>query len=398
MITLEELGQRLRCARDEAGYTQEEAGAALGLDATAIAKIERGKRGVGALELKALASLYGVSVETMLEESSPEEEVELVVALRAVGTVASPRTDAMQRRLQRVISDDRWLRGGEPHVRDQAWEPLPEDRSKAVASYDLGYRAADKFRGRYQLGDSPIADLTVLADEIGVVVIHLPLGDPNSPDGCSAVDPKTGAAYALINSDKPWARRRFTLAHEIGHLVMGHVASGQIVIDESVGSTDSRETEANGFAAGLLMPAEGVTGILHRLTTRLGDDAAPLAWVVWIAAAFGVSEEAAAYRLLNLGLQGQVGGDPREAIKALMLNPGLLQRTRMELGLAPVEPDSERGVTDIGPSMMSRVARALENGAITVEGAAAMLHVSPEGAYRWVVETGIRPAAVEAPL
>ncbi len=49
MITPEELGQRLRKAREDAGIKQEEAASVLGLDATAIAKIEHGKRGVGAL-------------------------------------------------------------------------------------------------------------------------------------------------------------------------------------------------------------------------------------------------------------------------------------------------------------------------------------------------------------
>lgn len=45
-------------------------------------------------------------------------------------------------------------------------------------------------------------------------------------------------------------RQRFTIAHEIGHLVLGHN-----VIDEgSVSSTE--ETEANIFASELLMPLE----------------------------------------------------------------------------------------------------------------------------------------------
>ena len=45
MITLEELGKRLRRARESSGYTQEAAARILNLDETAVTKIERGRRG-----------------------------------------------------------------------------------------------------------------------------------------------------------------------------------------------------------------------------------------------------------------------------------------------------------------------------------------------------------------
>lgn len=54
------------------------------------------------------------------------------------------------------------------------------------------------------------------------------------PEGCSALDPQTGAAYVLINSDKPRVRRRFTIAHELGHLALAHLHGGDVVVDETV--------------------------------------------------------------------------------------------------------------------------------------------------------------------
>lgn len=48
------------------------------------------------------------------------------------------------------------------------------------------------------------------------------------------------------NNEQHWHRRRFTIAHEIGHLLMGHVCSND--------PNDHREKEANEFAAELLMP------------------------------------------------------------------------------------------------------------------------------------------------
>lgn len=219
---------------------------------------------------------------------------------------------------------------------------------------------------------------------------RLPLGERGAPDGCSALDPETCVAYIVVNSDKPKARRRFTLAHEIGYLALSHLHGGEVAIDESAGRPTLEETQANAFAADLLMPEQGVIGTIRRLKTRLAGATGPLDWTVWLASSFGVSEEAAAYRLLNLGLGPAVGGTVVTAVREAKENPSLLQQSRVRLGLAPVIPDSERGGTDVGPSIRARVTRALEGGAISVETAAGMMHVSTEEVNRWIVESGIR--------
>lgn len=396
MMTQEELGRRLRQSRERAGVTQGEAGRALDLDDTAVAKIERGKRGVGALELKRLAALYRAPVEDLLEDSP--FELEVLLKMRAGPQSLGPKAEAMKRRLQRVIADDRWLREGEP---EGFWNPVFSPVATPDGAQDLsrGYTGAESFRERHGLGASPIADVAILADEVGVVVSRMPLGDEaSSPDGCSAVDPETGAAYVLINSDKPRVRRRFTIAHELGHLALGHLLGGQVIVDETVRGKSPHEQQANAFAAGLLMPAEGVHGTVGRLKERLGDPPDPLEWIVWLVASFGVSEQAAAYRLANLRMIKVVGGTTAQAVQEMAENPVMTREAWSRLGLSAVTADLERGATEVGPSMRARVARALSTGAISVEGAAGMLHQSSEAVYRWIVESGIRLGVAEAPL
>ncbi len=398
MMTQEELGRRLRRARERAKLTQGEAGRALNLDDTAIAKIERGRRGIGALELKRLASLYRVPIEDLLEDGRLEPEVPLKFAMRAGSQTLGPKAEAMKRRLQRIVADDRWLREGEPE-RSRFPSFSAMTISDNVRGFNRGYEGVDLFRDRYGLGASPIADVAILADEVGVVVARMPLGDDfDSPDGCSAVDPKTGASYVLINSDKPRVRRRFTIAHELGHLALGHLLGGQVIVDETVGGKSPEEKQANAFAAGLLMPAEGVRGAVKRLMQRLENPPNPLDWIVWLAASFGVSEQAAAYRLINLRLVQVVGGASAEAVQEMAENAEMTRRAWVRLGLSPVTVDVERGATEVGPSMRARVARALSQGAISAEGAAGMLHQPPEVVYRWLTESGIRLGLTEAPL
>lgn len=61
----------------------------------------------------------------------------------------------------------------------------------------------------------------------------------------------------LYDQDKPPARIRFTVAHELGHLILGHVVPGeQVVVKREQWHTDDPiETAANQFAARLLAPA-----------------------------------------------------------------------------------------------------------------------------------------------
>ena len=424
MLTTNQLGQRLRQAREQAGYTQEAAAAVLGLDATAIVKIERGRRGVGALELKNLAALYGVSVNALLEDVATGGAVVLRVALR-IGEADDRGASELMERLERIIADDRWLRERVTDVAPTArWKPVALERAMATSSYtsyERGYRAAEAFRSRSGLGASPIRDVALLADELGVLVSRLPLGAVDAPDGCSAIDPVGGSAYVLINSDKPRVRRRFTIAHELGHLALGHLKAGDMVLDGHLGGDSRQETEANAFAAGLLMPREGVQGAVDRLTVRLGRGAGTLEQVVWLAESFGVSEEAATYRLVNLGFTANTANvtaghtahaathttpitpitqaasaesrskseDFPEAIRHLKGHQERLRRIRTQLGLAPVTADAERGVTEVGPAMRARLAKAIEDGLVTVEQAASMLHVPTHETYRWILEAGI---------
>jgi hypothetical protein len=138
------------------------------------------------------------------------------------------------------------------------------------------------------------------------------------------------------------------------------------------------------------MPEAGVASGWQRLQRRLGEQSSPIDWIVWLAASFGVSDQAAAYRLVNLGLIQAVGGTTADAIQEIAENYEMLREAKARLGLSPVRTDAERGTTEVGPAMRARVALALEEGAVTVDGAAGILHQLPEDVYRWVAESGIR--------
>ena len=61
--TYQKLTAKLRSARQEAGLTQVEAGKLLKKPQAYISKIERGERGVDAVELVEFAKVYGKSLD-----------------------------------------------------------------------------------------------------------------------------------------------------------------------------------------------------------------------------------------------------------------------------------------------------------------------------------------------
>ena len=121
--------------------------------------------------------------------------------------------------------------------------------------------------------------------------------------GC--VTRKDGQTTIYVRHSDHLNRKRFTIAHEIGHVVLGHLnlREGAEYFDVTVNLfrggaasptwDDKRriEWQANLFAAALLMPAPWV----EREYQRAGS-------VAELATKFGVSEEAMGYRLRDVGL------------------------------------------------------------------------------------------------
>lgn len=100
-----------------------------------------------------------------------------------------------------------------------------------------------------------------------------------------------------INQRDGLNRRRFTLAHEIGHFALNHLNRGDKKFRDTstqfvYGPSDYRETEANRFAAELLMPSTMVDWLIkkHMITNTHQ-----------LAEIFQVSNAAMVYRLKNLG-------------------------------------------------------------------------------------------------
>jgi Zn-dependent peptidase ImmA (M78 family) len=109
-----------------------------------------------------------------------------------------------------------------------------------------------------------------------------------------------------VNSTHAAVRRRFSIAHEIGHLelhqgrpiIVDHLVRGRVNMRDERSSlaTSREEIEANGFAAALFMPADWLNADLEG---SLGESAGRR--VESLAKGYDVSTQALEWRLVNLG-------------------------------------------------------------------------------------------------
>lgn len=119
---------------------------------------------------------------------------------------------------------------------------------------DRAERVAEAVRAAWQLPSGPIENMTALIEAAGGIVIRMDFGT-------NLVD-ATSIRYAglpplfFVNENLLGDRLRFTLAHELGHMVMHEVPASTM------------ENEADAFASEFLMPARDISSSLNRLDLR----------------------------------------------------------------------------------------------------------------------------------
>ena len=148
----------------------------------------------------------------------------------------------------------------------------------------------------------PPVEVEQIAAALGVEVVVEPLEETVS--GLLVVR-KSRATIGINELHHPH-RRRFSIAHELGHYTLHRYVSNVFVDstltfyrdEKSADGVYRQEIEANSFAAELLMPEDFIRYHLERHKIDLHDEQA----VERLARDFGVSMQALTIRLVNLRL------------------------------------------------------------------------------------------------
>lgn len=127
-----------------------------------------------------------------------------------------------------------------------------------------------------------------LAAHLGVTVHHSPMS------GCDGWCLSSGnRSIVRINSNQSSGRKRFTLSHELGHLILGIPSIVGETYEQMLSSDSAEERRVNELASELLMPASIVQSVLQERIVVAGD-------LQKLAKRANVSDLAAAIRVCNL--------------------------------------------------------------------------------------------------
>ena len=279
--TWAEVGSRVALARERAGFTQQQLADRLRLHRSAVTRIELGQRQLDALELAQIADGLGRSVEWFLTEPP--------------AAIASHRGDHSNDAEVQRLEDELERAGRDVELLLELGDlSLTSARLPGgVGSLEEAEVGAQEARVLLAAGPGPLLDLQSVVEGVGMVAFSYDLG-PSVIDGGYVRVSDVGVA--LVNGSADSGRRRFTLAHELGH----HLLADEYTPDLGLGSTSSdREKLVNAFAIHLLLPRDAVTARWQHLKS---DDDDVRRRLIVIAAEYRVSWTAAIAQAVTLRL------------------------------------------------------------------------------------------------
>ena len=279
------LGQRIKISRRACGLSLRDLQARIGnrVTAQAISKYERDESIPSSGVLIALADAFNVPIDYLVSDSDIRLEAVDFRRKRIIGLREKARVGAsVLQLLERYLTIEEIL--GLPTV---AWDmpreaPWPVLQDPAEAEH-----AALGMRVHWGLGLDPIPNLADLLEERGIKVLAMSLSKIDGLTARVRREDRSVASVVVVNKDDWGERQRFTLAHELGHMVLDPAPKIQ------------DEKAAHRFAGAFLMPAE-------TLRAEMGKCRRSIGWgeLFALKRIFGVSVQALTYRCRELGIFG----------------------------------------------------------------------------------------------
>lgn len=292
------LGLRIAEARKARGKTQAEVAGFLGYSRPTYIAIEKGERPAKPDEIVKLAGFLGRQVHELVRPTEPV--VDLQPHLRAV---AEKMKATDEEALIRAIDELQSLAEDYLELERMMSAPLRFDYPPEVMlnpridPAEFAEGEAMRERQRLGLGDQPIIDLRMALEwDVGLRIFY---GDlPPSIAGMYAYTATLGCCI-LVNRRHPPERRRVSMLHEYGHLLVDRFEPG-IDYLSTPGRKPANERFAEAFALCFLMPATSVRQRFHNIVSTTNDF--QVADLRRLSHFYFVSVEAMALRLEQLNL------------------------------------------------------------------------------------------------
>ena len=277
------IGVRLKLARTAAGLSLRDLAAAIDHLVTpqAIGKYERNETMASSGVLIALADALRTTVDYLLGD--PELVLRDLEFRKNAFTTKRGEAQveaAVLAQLERYLAIEDILELPSAQW-DKPWDaPYPVLQDVIEAD-----RAADALRFHWGFGHEPIPNLVELLEERGIKILAFPLGNIGGLAARADRPSYRPVPLIVVNADDWGERQRFTIAHELGHIVL------------AVSSDLDAERVSHRFAGAFLMPAEAMWLEVGKCRTAIG-----LGELLALKQVFGVSIQALTHRCRDLGI------------------------------------------------------------------------------------------------
>ncbi len=235
------LGERLERARKAAGLSLRALGELAGVSQTAILKYEKNHITPDSKMIIKLSNILKVKSEYFFRSKKFNFSLENIeyrkreITQKSIDLINAKILDKIEKRFE--------LESFFPKLPNDTFK-LPLKLPKTIYTYEEIDSIADELRFFWKLGLNPIPNLIDVFESNGIRVFDIDENIDNNFDGLATL--VEGKHVIVISKGWPGDRQRFTLAHELGHIVLANRLNKSTEMDD--------EKAANRFAGAFLLP------------------------------------------------------------------------------------------------------------------------------------------------
>jgi len=236
--------QMLILARESRGISQGQLADAINMSAANLCKIERADIGIAPDKLALIAAHTNYPLAFFYRPGSivPENNIyrRRVVVAQKLLTPVHAQANIVRLQVQQL----------EQLLQLPSWQwPTPSSKALSSATALAGW-----LRSYWQVPQGPIGHLVQLLESKGIAIAAYHFGTPRIDS--RSITTQLGRPIITINSSLPGCRQRFSIAYELGLLLLQHY--GMVSPTEDIGH------HANLFAAALLLPEADIKPALTK--------------------------------------------------------------------------------------------------------------------------------------
>jgi len=277
------LGPRIRQARYLRGLNQRELAEEIGVSKTTVSNYERENSLPDSAKLMEIADALDIDLSYFLRNPRVGD---IEPAYRKFSSMLKTEENAVVERIRDWL--ERYLEVESILNVDALDFEWPEGVPYAVSSMDEVEQAARRLRDVWNIGRDPIENLTERLEDHALRVGSIEA--PDDFDACAFEAQVNGGIPVVVFNEKcSGDRQRFSIAHELGHLVLD--------VGEDLGEDLDEEKACNRFSGALLVPREVFVNDVGEQRRQISQRELEL-----LKRKYGVSMQSLVYRMKDLGI------------------------------------------------------------------------------------------------